>query len=120
MSWQVSPQVSPVWDSPGFLDLGGYFLSCFREIFNYNLLKYFLMPFHLFSSGIPMAQMLEHLTLFQRSLRLFPLLFIFTVFISVISTILSSKLTYLFFCLSHSFVGSLQCIFNLSYCVVHC
>jgi len=27
------------------LDLGGYFLACFREIFNYYFFKYFLMPF---------------------------------------------------------------------------
>ena len=29
----------------GFLDLGGYFLPHFREVFNYYLLKYFLMVF---------------------------------------------------------------------------
>ena len=29
----------------GLLDLGGYFLPHFREVFNYYLLKYFLMPF---------------------------------------------------------------------------
>ena len=29
----------------GFLDLGGYFLPHFREVFNYYLLKYFLMAF---------------------------------------------------------------------------
>ena len=45
MSWGVSPWVYPVWDSLGFLDLGGYFLLHFREVFNYYLLKYFLMPF---------------------------------------------------------------------------
>ena len=45
MSWGVSPWVYPVWDSLGFLDLGGYFLSHFREVFNYYLLKYFLMAF---------------------------------------------------------------------------
>ena len=45
MSWGVSPWVYPVLDSLGFLDLGGYFLLHFREVFNYYLLKYFLMPF---------------------------------------------------------------------------
>lgn len=40
----VSPWVYPVWDSLGFLDLGGYFLPHVRDIFNYYLLKYFLMP----------------------------------------------------------------------------
>ena len=45
MSWGVSPWLYPVWDSLGFLDLGDYFLSHFREVFNYYLLKYFLMVF---------------------------------------------------------------------------
>jgi len=39
------PWVYPVWDSPGFLDLGDYFLPHFRQVFNYYLLKYFLMVF---------------------------------------------------------------------------
>jgi len=39
------PWVYPVWDSLGFLDLGDYFLPHLREVFNYCLLKYFLMPF---------------------------------------------------------------------------
>ena len=41
----VLPWIYPVWDSLGFLDLGGYFLPHFREVFNYYLLKYFLMAF---------------------------------------------------------------------------
>jgi len=45
VSWGVSPWVYPVWDSLGFLDLGDYFLPQFREVFNYYLLKYFLMVF---------------------------------------------------------------------------
>ena len=45
MSWGVLPWVYPVWDSLGFLDLGDYFLSHFREVFSYYLLKYFLMAF---------------------------------------------------------------------------
>ena len=39
------PWVYPVWDSLGFLDLGDNFLPHFREVFNYDLLKYFLMAF---------------------------------------------------------------------------
>ena len=96
MSWGVSPWVYPVWDSLGFLDLGGYFLPHFREVFNYYL-KYFLMVF-LFvffwdSYGTPMIQMLGCLTLSQRSLRLSSFLLIhFSFFLSdsFISTILSS------------------------------
>ena len=45
MSWGVSPWVYPIWNSLGFLDLGDYFLPHFREVFNYYLLKYFLMVF---------------------------------------------------------------------------
>ena len=41
----VSPWVYPVWDSLGFLELDDYFLPHFREVFNYYLLKYFLMVF---------------------------------------------------------------------------
>ena len=45
MSWGVSSWVHPVWESLGFLDLGDYSLSHFREVFNYYLLKDFLMVF---------------------------------------------------------------------------
>ena len=45
MSWGVSPWVYPVWDSLDFLNLDGFFLPHFREVFNYYLLKYFLMAF---------------------------------------------------------------------------
>ena len=45
MSWGVSPWVYPVWDSLDFLDLGDYFFPHFREVFKYNVLKYFLMVF---------------------------------------------------------------------------
>ena len=45
MSWGVLPWLHPVWASLGLLDLGGYFLPHFREVFNYYLLKYFLMVF---------------------------------------------------------------------------
>ena len=92
VSWGVSPWVYPVWDSLGFLDLGDYFLPHFREVFNYCLLKYFLMVF-LSSSGTPMIRMFGHLKLSQRSLRLSSFLLIpFSFFLSVsfISTILSS------------------------------
>jgi len=34
-----------LFETLGFLGLGGYFLPHFREVFNYYLLKYFLMPF---------------------------------------------------------------------------
>ena len=45
VSWVFHLGFNPVWYSLGFMDLGGYFLLHFREVFNYYLLKYFLMPF---------------------------------------------------------------------------
>jgi len=45
VSWGVLPWVYSVLDSLGFLKLDGYFLPHSREVFNYSLLKYFLMPF---------------------------------------------------------------------------
>ena len=82
----------------------------------------FSCPLFLSSSGTPMSQMLGHLTLSQRSLRLsssllipfffFPLCFIYfhhSIF----------HLTYPIFCLSYSTVGSLQSAFDLSYCIIH-
>ena len=93
MSWGVSHLVYPVWDSLGFLDLGGYFLPHYREVFNYYVLKYVLMPFLLSFSGTPMIRMLEYLILSQRSLMLSSFLFIcvsFSLSASFISTILSS------------------------------
>ena len=94
MSWGFSPWVYPVWDFLVFLDLGDYFLPHFREVFNYYLLKYFLMAFLLSSScGTPMIRILRLLTLSQKSLRLSSfLLIIFSFFLSAsfIYTILSS------------------------------
>ena len=95
MSWGVLPWVYPVWDSLGFLALGDYFLPHFREVFNYYLLKYFLMVFLLSSSSrTPMIRMLRHLILSWRSLRLSSFLLIhFSFFLSdsFLSTILSSN-----------------------------
>ena len=41
----VFSRVYLVWGSLGFLNLGDYFFPYFREVFNYYLLKYFLMVF---------------------------------------------------------------------------
>jgi len=45
LNWDVLPWFYPVLDSLGFLDLGGYFLPHFREVFNYYFLKHFLIAF---------------------------------------------------------------------------
>ena len=78
-----------------FLDLTDYVLSHIREVFNYNLFKYFLSPFFFSSSSGPSEiRMLVHLMLSQRSLSLSSvLLLFFSLFCSavVISTILSSR-----------------------------
>ena len=102
----------------GFLDLGGYFLPYFREVFNYYLLKYFLWLFFL-SSGTPVIRMLRPLTLSQRFLRLSSfLLILFSFFLSA-SFISIFYLTYPIFCLLYSTVGSLQSDFDLIYCIIH-
>ena len=79
-----------------FVPLGliGYLLFHVGRIFNYNLLKNFLIPFFFSSSGTPIIRMSVHLIWSQRSLRLSSALFIlFTLLCSseVISTILSSS-----------------------------
>ena len=85
--------VYPVWHCLCLLDLIDYFVFHVGEIFNYNLLKIFLIPFFSFS-GSPIIWMLVCLILSQRSLRLSLVLFIlFTLFCSseVVSTILYSS-----------------------------
>ena len=123
MSRGVSPWIYPVWDSLGFLDLGGYFLPHLREVFNYYLLKYFLMVFFLSSSSrTPMIQMLGHLTLSQKSLRLSSFLLILFSFSSLLHLFpplyLPPHLSYMWQSLSYSTVGSLQSAFDLSYCIL--
>ena len=84
----------PVWDSLHFLDLGDYFLSHVREVFDYNLFKYFLSLFLSSLFGTPIMRMLVHLMLSQRSLKLSScLFFLFSLIcsVAVISTILSSS-----------------------------
>ena len=70
MSWGVSSWVYPLWVSLGFLDLGGYFLPHFREIFSYYLLEYFLMTFLFVFFWDSYDSNLGRFTLSQRSLRL--------------------------------------------------
>ena len=120
MSWGVSPWVYLIWDSLGFLDLDDYFLPNFKEVFNYYLLKYFLMVFlFVFFFWNAMIRMLGRLTLPQRSLRLSPFLLIhFSFFLSdsFISTILSSNPI---FCLHYSTICCLQSVFDLIYWIIH-
>ena len=67
----------------GFLDLDDYFLPHFREVSTINSSNICSWLFFLSSSGITMIQILECLTLFQRSRRLFSfLLILFSFFLS--------------------------------------
>ena len=96
MSWCVSTCVYLLWESLGFLDLGGYFLSYFRAIIDYDLLKYSLMPFLLLSSyGTHIILVFLCLMLSQRSLTLHSLLFILCLHLSYFSHVhhLLSQLT---------------------------
>ena len=120
MSWGVLPWVYPVWDSLGFLDLGGYFLPHFREVFNYYLLKYFLMVFlfvlflwdsydlDVWAFNI-VLEVSEIVLISFNSFFFFPLCFIYFHH-SII------YLTYPIFCFHYSTVGSLQIVFDLIYC----
>ena len=120
MSWGVLPWVYPVWDSLGFLDVGDYFLPHFREVFNYYLLKYFLMAFLFvfffwdsYDLNVGAFDIVPEVS--EVVLISFNSFFLSDSFISTIlsstSLILSSA--------SDSTVGSLQRAFDLSYCIIH-
>ena len=116
MSWHVSPWIYPLWDFLRFLHLINYFLSHIREVFNYNLLKYFLRSFLLLFFWAPYN--------FNTG--------VFNVVPEVSETVLSSfhsfffillcdsyfhcfifQVTYPFLCLSYSPTDSFYRIFNL-------
>ena len=90
----VSPWVYPVWDSLGFLDLGGYFLPHFREVFDYLYSNIFSCPFLLSSSSAtPIIQVLGCFNLIVDVSETVLIYFYSSFFHSVafISTILSSR-----------------------------
>ena len=104
MSWDVLPWVYPVWDPLSFLDLGGYFLPHFREVFNYYLLKYFLMLFLFvfffwdsYESNVGVfnivSEVSEGFLISFNSFFFFPLCFIYSTILS--PTSLNFYLTYL-------------------------
>ena len=117
MSWGVSPWFI-LFGTLVFLDLRGYFLPHFRAVFNYHLLKYFLMPFLFvfffwdsYDSNVGAFNIVPEVS---------EVVFIssnyFFLSASFISTILFS--TSLIFCLSYFTVGSLQSAFDLIYCII--
>ena len=89
-----------LWDSPCFLDLGDYFLPHFREVFNYYLLKYFLMAFLFvfffwdsYDSNVGafhiVPEVSEVVLISFNSFFFFPLCFIISTILSSTSLILS-------------------------------
>ena len=77
----------------------------------------FSCPFFLSSSWIPMIQILGHLTLSQRSLRLSSFFFFFFPLCFIYFHHSIFHLTYPLFCLSYSTGGSLQSAFDLTFLV---
>ena len=104
--------VSWTWVAISFLILGKFLTIISSNIFSCT---FFLCS----SSETLMIQILGHLTLSQRSLRLSS--FVFILFSALLHLFhhFVFHLTYPFFCLSYSIVGSLQSVFNLNYCIVH-
>ena len=105
--------VSWTWVIISFPILGQFSTIISLSVFSWS---FFLSS----SSGTPMIQMLGHLTLSQRSLRLSSFLLIsFSFFLSVslISTILSSTLLILSYASIILLVPS--SVFYLIYCIIH-
>ena len=122
MSSGVSCWIYPVWASLGFLDLGGYFLPHFRELFNYYLLKYFLKAFLLvfffwdsYYSNVGVFDIV--LDVPEVALMSFNSFFFFHFcFIYFHHSIL--YLSYPILCLRYSTVGSLQSVFDCIDCII--
>ena len=121
MSWSVLCWVYPVWDSLGFLDLCGYFLPHIRKVFNYYLLKYFLLPFlYVFFWGTCDSNVgaFDIVPDISEVVLISLILFSFFLSASFISTIISSTSLILSIA-CYSTVGSLQSALDLSCCVTH-
>ena len=105
-----------------FLGLGGYFIPHFRQVFDSYLLKHFLMPFLLvfffwdtYDSNVGAFNVVpevSEIVVISFNSFSFPLCLIYFYHSFF-------HLSYPLFCLSYSTVGSLQSVFNLSYCIVH-
>ena len=107
--------VSWTWVTISFPILGKFSTIISSSIFSWS---FFLSS----SSGTPMTQMLGHLTLSQRSLKLSSFLLILFFFFPLCFIYLYHFIFYLtnpIFCFSYSIVGSLQRVFDLIYCIIH-
>ena len=123
MSWHVSPWVYHVWDSLFFLQLGYYFFSYIREVFDYNLFKYFFQA--LFFSLLLLEPLNVNLGAFNIVPEVSETVLIY--FHSFFFILLHDsdfhysvfQITYSFLCLSYSAIDFLWCIFRFIYCVAH-
>ena len=123
MSWCVSPWIYPVWDSLSFQDLIDCFLSCIREFFNYNLLKYFLSSFLFlllfwdpYTSNVGAFNVVPAVS--ETVLNSFHSFFFILLCVTYFHYFIF-QVTYPFFCLSYSAIDYFYRIFNFIYCVVH-
>ena len=120
LNWGVLPWVYPVLDSLGFLDLGDYFFPHVRNVFDYSLLKYFLMVF-LFVFFFWDSYNLNVGVFSKRSLRFSSFLLIRYSFFfsdSFISTILFSN-SLILSSACYSTICCLQSVSDLIYWVIH-
>ena len=106
-----------------FLDLGDYFLSHVREVFNYSLFEYFLRCFLFlfffwdpYNSNVGVFSVVPEVseTVFNSFHSFFFILLLSSYFHHSVF-----QLTYSFFCLSYAAIDSFYYIFHFNYCVVH-
>ena len=106
MSWCGSLWVHLVWNPLCFLYLDIW------EVFSHNFIKYPLYSFLFSPSGTPKMQMLVHLMLSQKFLKLSSLFTMFYFLLFLLGNFHYSifQITYMFY-ITSSLVNSLQCIF---------
>ena len=104
-----------VWASWTWVAISFHILG---KVFNYYFCMYFLMPFlfvfFFWDSYLTLLQRPLSLISFYSFFFCIPLCFCFFFHLSIF------QLSYLFVCLSNSTVDSLQSVFNLNHCIVHC
>lgn len=105
--------------SLGFLDLGVYFLTHLREFFYHNLLKYFLMYPSFWGSYDLNVGTLNVVSEISEAVLISSFIFLYSALLQLFPTFIF-QLTYPFFGLNYSTAVSFQCIFCISYCVIHC
>ena len=98
--------VYSVQDCLHFLDLGGYFLSHAKKVFNYNLFKYFLRLFYIWDPcNLIFGVFNIVLEIYKMSLKSFTS-FLFILLFGSYFQLSIFQVTYLFFCLSYSAIDS--------------